>query len=210
MARGRFSTSLYASLSCSQVDSGGPSTFGLEVIRFPYAYDHLSKGGLHEEIIDLEWSPKGNVLASKNRSSFVLGRMIDRGCFNYRWPFTEHYLDLHPNYCHVERKKRNWPIGGDKDRAGAYHASRRGNSRSYPRDSSSEQERTGERKGVPSQEQHVGTCQMFSCAMGNMFYQVLRVEELCEDGESNMSFSSDSQIVLIIGGPVCKEVPIPV
>lgn len=26
-------------------------------------------------------------------SNFSLGTMIERGCFNYRWPFNEYYLD---------------------------------------------------------------------------------------------------------------------
>jgi hypothetical protein len=57
------------------------------------------------------------------------------------------------------------------------------------------------------QPKHVGTCQMFSCAMGDMFYQVLRIEELREDGAYKMCFPDDSQIVLTMGGPVCKEYP---
>jgi hypothetical protein len=48
---------------------------------------------------------------------------------------------------------------------------------------------------------------MFSCAKGEMFYQVLRIEELRDDGEFNMSFPADSQIVLTMGGPVCKLYP---
>jgi hypothetical protein len=58
-----------------------------------------------------------------------------------------------------------------------------------------------------SQAKHVGTCQMFSCAKGKMFYQLLRIEELREDGDFDMSFPADSQIVLTMGGPVCKETP---
>jgi hypothetical protein len=40
-----------------------------------------------------------------------------------------------------------------------------------------------------------------------MFYQVLRVEELREDEAYNMCFPDDSQIVLTMGGPVCKDYP---
>jgi hypothetical protein len=51
----------------------------------------------------------------------------------------------------------------------------------------------------------VGTCQMFSCAMGKWFYQILRVEELRgPDYDFEMSFPADSQIVLTFGGPVCE------
>jgi hypothetical protein len=40
---------------------------------------------------------------------------------------------------------------------------------------------------------------MFSCAIGNIFYQVLRIEE---GGEFGMCFPDESQVVLTLGGPV--------
>jgi len=48
-----------------------------------------------------------NVLAAKNGSSFQLGDLIDRGCFNYRWPVTEHYLDLHPHYHWAKQTRKD-------------------------------------------------------------------------------------------------------
>ena len=77
MARGNFSTSLYASLSRAQMEFGGPATFGLEVSRVDHTF---IVNGNEEE---------------KKGSSFQLGSMIERGAFNYRWPFNEYYLDLH-------------------------------------------------------------------------------------------------------------------
>ncbi|KAE9364857.1 hypothetical protein N431DRAFT_474422 [Stipitochalara longipes BDJ] len=77
MARGNFSTSLYASLSRAQIEFGGPATFGLEVSRADHKYN-----------------PLGDEDAKKG-SSFQLGSMIERGTFNYRWPITEYYLDLY-------------------------------------------------------------------------------------------------------------------
>lgn len=77
MARGNFSTSLYALLSRAQIEFGGLATFGLEVSRAVYKYD--ANGDKD----------------TKKGSSFRLGSMIERGAFNYRWPFTEYHLDLY-------------------------------------------------------------------------------------------------------------------
>lgn len=85
MARGDFSTSLYTSLSRTQVEFGGPTTFGFEVSRAERPYDPANVTGFQ----DLDKYP-----VSK-RSSFELGPMIERGSFNYRWPFNEYYLDIH-------------------------------------------------------------------------------------------------------------------
>ena len=87
MVRGRFSTSLYSSLSRAQRDFGGPATFGLEISRTERVYDPRSS------------DPK--VLEG---SSFHLGKPIDRGCFNYRWPVNEYFLD-EGQYCPLQREK---------------------------------------------------------------------------------------------------------
>jgi hypothetical protein len=299
--------------------------------------------------------------AAKNGSTFTLGRMIERGCFNYRWPVTEYYLDLHENYFDIGMPKRENPDAGQdaqnsnsglRDRsnngggtganqnegsatqqqeqnmispegtdAGVGMAqqgqttlpgpgspgtnieigtieqiqrtpTREVSSRAHgesdltqnsqitssgqtgrrPDETEAPQQpqgtstpprhtRTGanveiaieqqtENSRVPPgqtglganagsatqqqtlnkssgenptkeqvgakdkleqeekpQPKHVGTCQMFSCAMGDKFYQVLRIEELREDGAYKMCFPDDSQIVLTMGGPVCKEYP---
>src|SRR6266536_4802681 len=123
MARGHFATSLYASLSRSQIDFGGPSTFGLEVAKFPYPYDPDGKVITQEEMIKQKESTRKDVLGAKNGSSFCLGSMIDRGCFNYRWSVTEYYLDLHPNQEIIEiakKKKREASQGiqGTKESEG--------------------------------------------------------------------------------------------
>jgi hypothetical protein len=73
--RGDFESSLYSSLARAQRLFGGPSTFGFEISIGRVPFDHESKDGA-----------KG--------SSFRLGDMIDRGCFNYRWPFNEYFLCL--------------------------------------------------------------------------------------------------------------------
>jgi hypothetical protein len=63
-------------------------------------------------------------------------------------------------------------------------------------------------KETETRGKNVGTCQMFSCAMGKRFYQILCIEELraSENDDFEMSFPEDSQIVLTMGGPVCKYI----
>ena len=142
-ARGTYSASTYATLSRTQVEFGGSSTFGLEIALAECAYDPQKP----------ETKEKG--------SSFKLGDMIERGCFNYRWPFNEYHLDLFESENDIERMQNNRPI-------------------------------------------HVGRCQMFSCAKGGTFYQVLRLEEVDQTKASNprQKFPSSSRVVLTIGGPV--------
>lgn len=89
VARGNFSSSLYASLSRTQVEFGGPTTFGLEIARADYPYDTKDDN------------------CAKKGSSFSLGTMIDRGCFNYRWPFNEYYLDLHKKLPVIKHKNHD-------------------------------------------------------------------------------------------------------
>jgi hypothetical protein len=192
MARGHFATSLYASMSRSQLDFGGPSTFGLEVTRFPYAYDS-ERGAITQG---------KNVFGAKNGSSFRLGSMIDRGCFNYRWPVTDYYLDLHPYQKLVKKKRKElWWLKA------------RGKIEDSEEEETDAEDKDELEQQCGSQSEHVGTCQMFSCAMGKMFYQVLRIEELRADRGFEMSFPTDSQIVLTVGGPVCKwwgRIPFPI
>ncbi|KAI1128833.1 hypothetical protein F5Y10DRAFT_291616 [Nemania abortiva] len=71
-ARGAFSSSLYACISRAQMEYGGSATFGLRIARDQVPYDKESSQG----------------------SSFRLGDMIERGCFNYRWPLNEYSLFL--------------------------------------------------------------------------------------------------------------------
>jgi hypothetical protein len=272
MVRGHFATSLYASLSRSQIDFGGPSTFGLEVTRFPYAYDAAGEKRSQNQLLAQTESTIKDTSGVSNGSSFALGRMIDRGCFNYRWPVTEYYLELHPYQKAIENAKRkereskqsstpmdtipeapdsddeettaggnegsgtqqqaqSAPSGetgtGGNDETGATQHSQNifpgqtgtgvnegsGTRQHAPKipsgRNSTEQEvaemDTPEQEAAPKAKP-VGTCQMFSCALGDMFYQILRIEELrpSENNNFELSLPADSQIVLTMGGPVCK------
>jgi hypothetical protein len=324
-----------------------------------FAYDRKGEVITQGDILKETELSKNKV--AQNGSTFTLGRMIERGCFNYRWPVTEYYLDLHENYFDSKMAKREKPgaeqdaqdnkskLRDSHDAGGGSGANRnkaiatqqqeqnttspegtdtgvgiaqRGqsalpgtgepgtnmeigtteqlqrtptsevssrahggsdltqhsqntssgqtgsrpdetdapqqpqgtptpprqtrtrakvgiaieqeiqNSRVPPRQTGfganvgrATQQQTMNKpfRGNPTKEKagtkdkleqeekpqpkHVGTCQMFSCAKGDMFYQVLRIEELREDGAYKMCFPDDSQIVLTMGGPVCKEFP---
>lgn len=164
-ARGEFSSSIYASLARSQMEYGRSSTFGLEVARnrVPYGSD-------------------------KNKniegSSFRLGKMLERGCFNYRWPLNEYALHSNsmkqePTEARSETKKPNT------------------NAR-------------GEHQWVPvetAQRDHeTGTCTTFSFIKKGICYQVLRIQQSREpDGRECEDFSLSSQLVLSIGGPVLLQ-----
>jgi hypothetical protein len=183
MARGNFATSLYASLSRTQEQFGGPATFGLGIARADYAYDP-------EALNPFDCN-------TKKQSSFRLGRMIERGCFNYRWPVNEYYLDLHGKHSSFRHKKREI----DTQRAATTATA-------------DSEHLTIIADEEESLENHVGSCQMFSFAMGSMFYQVLRIEEGGHievgdqaksgtiDHTSSREFPVDSQVLLTILGPL--------
>jgi len=183
MARGNFSTSLYASLSRTQVKFGGPATFGLEIARADYAYDPEA--------------PNPSNGDAEKQSSFKLGRMIERGCFNYRWPVNEYYLDLHEKHSSFRNNERE--IDAQQITTAATVDSEHLTSNFDEKD---------------SLENHIGTCQMFSFAMDSMLYQVLRIEEggHIEDGDqvksgiikqtSSRDFPAESQVLLTILGPL--------
>lgn len=88
-ARGNFSTSFYASLSRAQIEFGSPSSFGFEVSRVEHKYDPDA-----DESNPAKWG-----------SRFQLGDMIERGSFNYRWPFNEYYLDRYRKPDATEHKQ---------------------------------------------------------------------------------------------------------
>ncbi|KAI0552484.1 hypothetical protein F4679DRAFT_534257 [Xylaria curta] len=81
-ARGAFSSSLYACISRAQTEYGGSATFGLRLARNQVPYGH-PRSGINEKSA-----------YSRQGSSFRLGGMIERGCFNYRWPLNEYSLFL--------------------------------------------------------------------------------------------------------------------
>jgi hypothetical protein len=194
MARGNFSTSLYASLSRTQVEFGGPATFGLEINRAEQVYDpEGTKEPGAVSVSEDTKDPKGSNHSEKG-SSFKLGRMIERGCFNYRWPVNEYYLDLHEEHSAARHKIPTEvdPQHGVKEKkVGHIH------------------------KVDPAH--HVGTCQMVSFAKDRMLYQILRIEEdghieesghdeqghqISKTSSSSRDFPAQSQVVLTMAGPL--------
>ena len=235
MARGHFATSLYASLSRTQIEFGGPSTFGLEVSVWDYTYNPgdsevvtvvLDMNGnerteVGKEVEDGEstqatGSPRvcykrkksndprpveggdgeghyeilestANIQSASNGSSFKLGRMIERGCFNYRWPFAEYYLDLHVKHVEHLQDMAKRKIAELKSAAKRAIEAANRVATGEPSQAKSAEEIAEEYDdliaaeeivlGLDKENTHVGTCQMFSCARGKMFYQILRIEE---------------------------------
>lgn len=175
LARGNFSTSHYASLSRAQIVFGGPATFGLEVSRAQFVYDPSQKDSLK----------------AKRGSSYRLGALIERGCFNYRWPFNEYYLDAN-----VEEENEAVDSTGPSDHTDGETGAKAS---------------TSSPAGRPA---HLGTCQMFSFAKDGYFYQVLRVQEdssfktkpkvpdLSGPQQTEQKDTEQKQIVLTMGGPV--------
>jgi hypothetical protein len=93
------------------VKFGGPTTFGLEIARTDNAYDPEGIQNIkHDPNPTNDSRPDKDSKANddtKKRSTFMLGRMLERGCFNYRWPVNEYYLDLHKNHSVVQRKRND-------------------------------------------------------------------------------------------------------
>ncbi|RYO92591.1 hypothetical protein DL764_008113 [Monosporascus ibericus] len=78
-ARGDFEYSLYSSLARGQRTFGGKSTFGLKLDDSDYG-DRKST------------NPDHSTYPRPKPTRFRLGQMIERGCYNYRWPFHEYVL----------------------------------------------------------------------------------------------------------------------
>ena len=82
IVRGEFEYSLYSSLARAQRVAGGTSTFGLKIAtNQPISEPGANSAGHRES------TPAVG-------STFCLGPMIERGCFNYRWPFNEYAIGL--------------------------------------------------------------------------------------------------------------------
>jgi hypothetical protein len=162
-ARGDLSSSIYASFARSQMEYGSSSTFGLEVVRNRAQYDPETDEG-------------------KRGSSFRLGRMLQRGCFNYRWPLNEYALHLNGEKTKAERRQSN-ARGAATDFKGEH------------------QQASGE--GPQQHDRETGTCTTLSFMRQGICYQVLRIQQGCgPDAPSCELFPPSSQIVLGIGGSI--------
>lgn len=85
-ARGDFEYSLYASLARGQRSPGGKSAFGLK----------LSSGSTKQRAGSavVPTQGEGRRAEPTRRPTLKLGKMLERGSFNYRWPVNEHVLRL--------------------------------------------------------------------------------------------------------------------
>ncbi|KAJ4357329.1 uncharacterized protein N0V89_001904 [Didymosphaeria variabile] len=94
-ANGDFSPSLHASIARGQLETGGPSTFGLKV--------SMDQPPYHPSLL----------FGNKAGSHFRLGNMLERGSFNYRWPFNEYALLLNED-SRDDMDKDRWKVIKDK------------------------------------------------------------------------------------------------
>ncbi|KAI0891808.1 hypothetical protein F4806DRAFT_489206 [Annulohypoxylon nitens] len=76
-AHGDFERTYYSSLARAQRKHGRQATFGLGIARNQKPFQNDK-----------------NKSKSERGSNLKLGEMIERGCFNYRWPFNEYVLLL--------------------------------------------------------------------------------------------------------------------
>jgi hypothetical protein len=128
--------------------------------------------------------------------------MIDRGCFNYRWPFNEYSLffneDKEDQKDTEEEKKHNMSdnkdIGQNANKA-QKDLNDQKNQKNY------EDQKCEDHDVIKLK--IAGTCVMFSFVKDGILYQVIRVEEgSSQDSVPCRPFPSESQIVLTIGGPL--------
>ncbi|RWA10509.1 hypothetical protein EKO27_g4575 [Xylaria grammica] len=112
-ARGAFSSSLYACISRAQTQYGGSATFGLRLARdqVPYVDSTRKSNGTKLQITSQPSQEQG--ARPSEGSSFRLGEMTERGCFNYRWPLNEYSLLLN-----------NAPVGKDNPDVDAGYCTR--------------------------------------------------------------------------------------
>ncbi|RYP67448.1 hypothetical protein DL771_007226 [Monosporascus sp. 5C6A] len=150
-ALGDFEYSLYLSLARGQRERGGKSTFGLKV------------------------ASSSNFDANTTGPRFLLGSVVERGCYNYRWPFNEYSL-------HVDR-----PVVEPIVRAGI----NTGNT-------DSQGGKTRKREQI-----EVGTCAMVSFMMDGVLYQVLRLDYQCQPGARSCEKVPDgTELTLTMDGPM--------
>ena len=152
-ARGDFEYSLYLALARGQKERGGKSAFGLKV-----AVDGLTT------------SPRG--------LSYRPCCMVERGCYNYRWPFNEFCL-------HVDKpvSATTTPHVGDISSDISHHCICPGvcgdleDGRVYP---------------------SVGTFSLLSFVKDGVLYQVLRLSPRCQPNEA----AERAELILTIESPM--------
>lgn len=161
-ARGDFEYSLYLALARGQKESGGKSTFGLKI--------DTSK----ELATDRD--------AARYRSCC----MIERGCFNYRWPFNEFCL-------HVDNLKTAEPP-----------VSNAGRSVGEQREPSSNLSRCicpkgcGHAVGRKTTTTPVGSFSLLSFVKEGVLYQVLRLAPRCQSSKT----ARTAELTLTIESPM--------
>lgn len=166
--RGYRSTSLYGTLAQTQGEFGGPSSFGLEVSASKPPYKSSEETAASE--------------GAELPSSFRPGKLIERGCLNYRWPLYEYAL-LRNNAGTEDDKMNDCDTIDGSSLSGISSNTTLG---------SEEDGRATDNPDTPA-----GTYTVFSLVKGGVFYQVLRLEQ---DTALDVKSPNARRIVLTVGG----------
>jgi hypothetical protein len=165
---------------------GGKSTFGLKLTSHRTTCEHekavVKCDGQGKDSSrtanDIEGSKKQNDESEDSGARLILGPMIERGCFNYRWPFNEYTL-----LTDTKKSTKTSYTSGDATDA---------------RTDSSASTIVSE-NGV----KEARTCAIFSFVKDKTVYQVLRLEQDCHINASCCyEHEDDSTFLLTIGGPI--------
>jgi hypothetical protein len=187
-ARGDFEYSLYSSLARGQRSAGGKSTFSLKVASDDAPYTP-GKSADKDNGRDKDGSKAENAIESRNKKEdengskgsgthLVLGSMIERGCFNYRWPFNEYTL--------LTSTKHRLKTTDTKNKA----------------DDAGTNDNTNT-TGAENGGKEASTCAFFSFVKDGIVYQVLRLEQECRPNASSCySSEDDCELALTVGGKI--------
>jgi hypothetical protein len=168
---GDFEYSLYLALARGQRERGGKASFGMKLATSSKSTElhgqqlgdplpDTNNSHSHPPPVVTSTSPMVATTAAKAlpQSRLCLDAMLDRGCFNHRWPFNEYSLRMETPVS-VKSNEPN-PL-------------KRSNTYRYISPS------LNEKKTKHSKQEQVGTCSMLSFVKHGVLYQVLRLDYNC-------------------------------
>ncbi|RYP42700.1 hypothetical protein DL767_000069 [Monosporascus sp. MG133] len=173
-ARGDFQYSLYLSLARGQRERGGKSTFGLKLESSSGPDDAVSPSHEIEALVE----PISNT-SLQSGARLYLGSMVERGCYNYRWPFNQYSLCVNRSLVQKDGEANITPRKSDNVGEKNDHV---------------------EKKRKPIE---IGTCSLLSFVKDGVLYQVLRLDYECHHSAKTCGKAEDStELILRIDGPM--------
>lgn len=173
-ARGDFEYSLYLALARGQKERGGKSSFGLKVA----SSDEFASNPVSLERPVLAAQPM-ITHTQQNGPRYRPCCMIERGTYNYRWPFNEFCL-------HIDNSSPSSPAQGETDSKWTSCICPVGCREVDP---------CGGRSIVP-----VGTFAMVSFIRGGVLYQLLRLDPRHQGADNERT--EKAELILTIEGPM--------